>query len=120
MNERTRRPSGLRATTERAPTRDENQVHATVVVRHRRRVAHVDAGIAKLVLATWQAGVRTHCSCEDAGSWGPKSSWPKGTAQLGFPTFEDARKWMRIVGTQADNELHARMLLGTRGTSRWR
>jgi len=97
--------------------------HQTVVVQHGRLRAHVDEKIALLVLETWRAGVRTHCSCEDAGNLRDDGRM-RGWVQLGFPSVEHARAWLRIVARYRGGRrtLYHRMTsaLRERCRARWR
>jgi hypothetical protein len=96
------------------------RVHKAVVVRHRGMHARIDADIAPLVLETWKAGVRTHCSCQDAGAGPDGSRSAKGWIQLGFPSVAHARTWLRLV---AKHRKGARTLYHRQTSSsvgRWR
>ncbi len=98
--------------------------HSTVLVRLGRWRARVDEPIAPLVLETWKAGIRTHCSCQDAGAAEGEPVWMKDRIMLGFPTVEHARHWLRIVTVHRKGvrRLYHRMTssLRHRCRSRWR
>jgi hypothetical protein len=95
-----------------------------VLVRHASARALIDEKIAPLVLETWKAGVRTHCSCEDAGSLRDDDDRMRGWVQLGFPSVEHARVWLRIVARhrRGRRTLYHRMTsaLRERCRTRWR
>ena len=97
--------------------------HSTVFVRHGGQRALVDRAIVPLVEETWRAGIRTHCSCQDAGVLG-NAPWTKGRVQVGFPTVEDARQWLAIVAVhrRGVRTLYHRMTgsMVRRCASRWR
>ncbi len=99
------------------------RVHNAVLVRHGRTRALIDEKVAPLVLETWRAGIRTHCSCEDAGSLRDDARL-RGWVQLGFPSVEHARAWMRIVARhrRGQRTLYHRMTsaLRERCRARWR
>jgi hypothetical protein len=99
------------------------RMHKAVLVRHGRTRALIDEKVALLGLETWKAGVGTHCSCEDAGSLRDDERL-RGRVQLGFPSAEHARAWLRIVARhrRGRRTLYHRMTSALREgcRARWR
>ncbi len=121
-------PQGLAAVPRREPRPGAGvpsvvRTHTAVLVRRGSTRALIDGRIAPLVLETWRAGVRTHCSCEDAGSLRDDDQM-RGWVQLGFPSVEHARAWLRIVARhrRGRHTLYHRMTsaLRERCRTRWR
>jgi len=63
------------------------------------READVDAALAPLIAALWQAGYQTTSSCEDWGAaYRDMPTHALGRAGVGFDSARDLRRFERLVG----------------------
>lgn len=89
---------------------DEGPEHPQVRIRHGRRVADVDEGMAPLILACWRAGITTLHSCQDTpvqaeDGDGDYADTIGVWCYVHFPAPDADRFLRRVVRDEGDDEL---------------